>query len=134
MNPYTLPSSKPTPDLAPDTLRSAKQTAKSLASRGAVVGSIASKLKSKGLDPTNAEQIATDAVIARSRLERLIGFSIAGFGGCLVIVRYMLSFYFVRRIPVYVTMAGMFFVMLGLTKAFHRSKLNRPKPHPDRLR
>tara|TARA_R110002073_G_scaffold336551_2_gene535353 strand:- start:26233 stop:26460 length:228 start_codon:yes stop_codon:yes gene_type:complete len=69
MNPYALPPSEHTPELDADTLRSAKQTARSLASSGTVVGSIKNKLKSKGLDPANAERIATDAVIARSRLK-----------------------------------------------------------------
>ena len=128
MNPYALPPSEPTPEVDADTLQSAKRTARSLASGGAVVGSIASRLKSQGLDPTNAEQIATYAVIERSRLERFTGFCIAGFGTCLVVVGYVLSFYFLRRIPIYVAMAGMFFVLLGLAKAFHRSKLRRPQP------
>ena len=107
-------------------MRKAKQAATKLAAGGGVVGSISKKIQSMGLDASHAEAIAMDAVIARSRIERLQGIGIVGIGMCLVFVGYLLSFVFVRRIPLAVAITGIFFAMLGCARIFHRSKIHRP--------
>ncbi|MEO9595860.1 hypothetical protein [Rhodopirellula bahusiensis] len=134
MNPYARESTDRLPELDAETWRLAKSEARSLASSGAVVGSITQRLKSKGIDAANAELIAIDAVIARSRIERAIGLGIAGFGALLVLAGVGVFLFVGRRMGIYAGMAGMFLAMLGLVRVFQQSKLPRPRPGPERIR
>jgi len=126
MNPYSLPPSDTPTQIDEDTMRKAKQAATRLATGGSVVGSISKKIQSMGVDASNAEAIAMNAVIARSRIERLQGIGIVVLGICLVLGGYLLSYVFVRRIPLAVAVTGVFFAMLGCARIFHRSKIHRP--------
>ena len=87
------------------------------------MGSISKKLQSLGMDASRAETLATDAVIARSRFDRVIGILIAAAGVITMVVGYVLFRMFVGRIPVVVAMLGAFIFLLGATKACHRSRV-----------
>lgn len=109
-------------------MRRAKEVATRLAAGGSVVGSISKKLQAMDVDLNNAEAIAMEAVIARSRVERLHGVGIVGFGICVVLSAYLLSLFFIRGVVVSVAITGVFFVMLGVARVFHRSRILRPRP------
>ncbi|WP_372725153.1 hypothetical protein [Novipirellula sp.] len=133
VNPYSLASSDALPQIDEPLKRKAKQAATKLAAGGSVVGSISKKLQTMGIDASNAEAIALDAVMTRSRFERLQGVGIVGFGMCVVFAGYLLSFVFIRRIPLAIAITGLFFVMLGFSRIFHRSKIHRPGPRPRKM-
>ncbi len=126
MNPYSVVEKDAPTQVDEAALRKARQAAVKLASGGAVVGSISKKIQCMGLDTSTAEAVATDAVIARLRVERLQGIGIIVFGMSIAFGGYLLSFVFTLRIPFVVAITGAFFVMLGCARAFQRSKLHRP--------
>ena len=126
MSPYSLLPIDASTKVDESTMREAQQVARKLAAGGSVVGSISKKIQNMGVDDSIAEAIAIDAVLARSRLERLQGAGIAVFGMCLIILGYLLSFVFVRKIPLAVAISGVFFVMLGCARMFHRSRIHLP--------
>ena len=132
-NPYAVEQPEGVTSLDAVSARNARATAKRLAAGGAAVGSIAKKLQSIGLDQSSANEFAKDALIARSRIERIVGILLVAFGCALLFAGYALSYYFVRRIPVYVAMAGAFVLMIGCVKLFHRNKFAPPKPRSGRI-
>ena len=133
MNPYSLDQPNATTSLDPKAARDARAVARKLATGGAATGSIVKKLQSMGLDQRIAHDYAMDALIARSRIQRIVGILLVAIGCALVLAGYLLSFYFVRRIPVYVAMAGAFVLMIGCVKLFHRNKVAPPKPRSGRI-
>ncbi len=71
-NPYAPPSSEIADPVDSEMLRLAAQTAKSLAKNGWAVGSIAMKLRWKGLNDVDAERIAIQAVLSAEQSSRII--------------------------------------------------------------
>ena len=101
--------------------------ARELARSGAANGAILKKLRDIGIEGGLAEEIAIDALVARSRVHRVRGLMTAVAGLILLVVSGLLSLFFTARVPIAVAMFGLFLCMLGAAGLFHRTK-----PYPER--
>lgn len=124
INPYSFTASQ-LPELDAATLSAAKAMAKSLAASGSAVPGIAKKLQMKGIDAGNAEEIAIDAVIARSRLTRIAGIVQAVCGLLIVIVGHGIAKFGFVKYGMTIAVLGLFVIALGVAKLFHRIRLRR---------
>lgn len=126
MNPYALPAID---SLRPELAAEGRKLARQLAASGAARGAIVRKLRDIGIDGRCGEELATGALVSRSRRKRMIGMLTLVAGLCLISLAWTLSLFFHARIPVAVAMIGLFVTMLGCANLFHRSEIKSYRGH-----